>query len=296
MANVIEAKSRTSKGKTKTCLKCGKAKELSEFYVNREWMDQLQKDAWCKECVNRCSTKDEVREYFWENNREWDERIWDTAKSKAEKILSTNDVYNRANEDRKNMLLERAAAQQIPTCMMQRYKYVDNSADGKYVSYNDAKEQGAIIEEKDPNTKVYSEEFNGYFKPYELNYLKKYYESLCEENDIITQTHKDYARKMAKASLHADKTQDDWAAGKCDFQLVKDAIAVFDMLSKSANFAPSTKKKDTSGGLGSFSEISLYLETNGHPCTRKIEWEKDDVDKTLSEFMYLTQSLGLDQV
>ena len=44
---------------------------------------------------------------------------------------------------------------------------------------------------------------------------------------------------------------------------------------------------------GSWSEISFYLETNGHPMTRKIEWEKDDVDRTIDEFRYIVESLDL---
>lgn len=86
MATVIESKSRkgTSVAKqTKLCLHCGRVKPLADYYSNRDWDEQLGKDVWCKDCVNRCTTKDEIREYFWENHREWDERIWDAAHKKA---------------------------------------------------------------------------------------------------------------------------------------------------------------------------------------------------------------------
>ena len=86
MATVIESKSRKappSKKVTKLCLHCGRTKPLTDYYSNRDWDEQLGKDIWCKDCVNRCTTKDSIREYFWENHREWDERIWEASNKKA---------------------------------------------------------------------------------------------------------------------------------------------------------------------------------------------------------------------
>ena len=77
---------------------------------------------------------------------------------------------------------------------------------------------------------------------------------------------------------------------------VKDALAQVDLLSKTGNFAACKKKPGDTTGLSSWSEITLKLETTGHPCTRKIEWEPDDVDKTINEFRYLAEALSLDTV
>lgn len=143
---------------------------------------------------------------------------------------------------------------------------------------------------------MYSEAFNGYFKPHELTYLESYYKSLEEDFDLDTENLRDYARKLAKASMQADKAQDDYAAGRCDFSVVKDALAQFDMLSKSANFAACKRKPGDTSGMSSWSELTFKLETSGHPCTRKIEWEKDDVDRTIAEFKYIIEALGLDTV
>ena len=82
---MAETNNTGTKPLNKLCSRCGKVKPLSEYYMNREWDEQFGKDAWCKECVNRCITKDLIREYFWENNREWNETIWEMAKKKAEK-------------------------------------------------------------------------------------------------------------------------------------------------------------------------------------------------------------------
>ena len=297
MATTIESKSRKPTAKqNKVCVKCGQSKPIAEYYSNRDWGEQLGKDAWCKACVGRCTSQDEIREYFWENHREWNPRIWELAQKKALTLASTNATYQKSSEDRRLLILERLTCQQIPASMTAYYKHVDPTKNGKTLSYQDAKEKGEILIEEDPNVKVYSEAFNGFFKPAELRYLETYYSSLENDFDLDTENLRDYARKLSKASLLADKAQDDYAAGKCDFSVVKDALAQFDMLSKSANFAACKRKPGDNGGMGSWAELTYKLETTGHPCTRKIEWEPDDVDRTINEFRYIVESLGLDTV
>lgn len=297
MAGTIESKPRRpAKRPTKLCLRCGRVKELNDYYSNRDWEEQLGKDVWCKECVNRCTEKDEIREYFWENHREWNERIWELAKKKAESLAAQNTTYQKASEERRQLILDRLTCQQVPAVMSPHYKYYDPTKDGKAVSYQEAKSNGTIIQEEDANVKVYSEDFNGYFKPAELRYLETYYQSLENDFDLDTENLRDYARKLSKASLLADKAQDDYAAGRCDFGVVKDALAQFDMLSKSANFAACKRKPGEAGGMGSWAELTYKLETSGHPCTRKIEWEPDDVDRTIMEFKHIVEALGLDTI
>lgn len=299
MTTVREAKPRKEvKKPTKLCMRCNRVKELTNFYGNKDWTEQLGRDIWCKDCVNHCATKDDMREYFWENRREWDERLWETARKKAAETAAKNAVYQKSSEERRAAILEKLTCQQVPAYMhmISYYKYVDNGLDGKTLSYQEAKEQGKIVEEKDPMIKIYSEAFNGYFKPDELKYLETYYASLEKDFDLDTENLRDYARKLAKASMLADKAQDNYAAGRCDFSVVKDALAQFDMLSKSANFAACKRKPGDAGGMGSWAELTYKLETSGHPCTRKIEWEKDDVDRTIEEFKYIVEALGLDSI
>ena len=302
MSKIIESIERPAKQSTvttkptKMCLRCSQVKENSEFYANKDWLDQLGKDIWCKECVNKLASKDEVREYFWENHREWSERIWAAAKNKATKLAANNLTFQKAKEERRKSILEKLTIQQIPSvmCLPTFYKYIDTDKDGRSLSYEEAKAQGVLVEEEDEDDRIYSKEFNGYFKPSELEYLNNYYSGLENDFTLDTENLRDYARKLAKASLQADKAQDDFMAGKCDFNVVKDANTLFDMLSKSANFAACKRKPGENGGLGSWSELTLKLESTGHPCIRKIEWEKDDVDKTLEEFRYIVEALGLD--
>lgn len=278
---------------TKVCPHCGVTKQLTDFYTNKDWDEQLGRDSWCKLCVGKCDTKDDMRRYFWENNRAWNERLWDAARSKAEKIAATSEVYQKSHEERRKRLLEKLTCQTVPKIMHTFYQYVENSRVDGALTYDEAKERGEIIEEEDEDVKVYSNEFNGYFKKKELDYLHDYYRGLSEDFDLNDTNLRDIAKKLAKASLVADKAQDDYMAGRCDFSVVKDSLAQFDLLSKSGNFAACKRKPGDTAGMGSFAEISQKLETSGYPCTRKIVWDQDDVDRTIAEYEHILEALDL---
>jgi len=297
MPEPIESKSKKSNipSKTKVCQRCGKSYPLTDYYSNKDWTEQGGKDAWCKECFSRCTTKDEVREYFWYNNREFSEKMWQNAASKAENAASKNATFLKLRDDQKIKVLEKMTCQQIPSVMASCYSFVDSTMGGKLHSYEEAKAEGYIVEEAiDDDVKYHSSKFNGDFKRKELEYLEDYYSGLEEDFDLTDTNLRDIAKKLAKASLQYDKVQADFANGRCDISVVKDAMAQFDMLSKSGNFAACKRRPGDTSGLSSWSEIALRLEESGHPCTRKIEWEEDDVDKTINDFRYIVESLSLD--
>ena len=281
---------------TKICSKCKQTKVLSNYYSNRDWVEQLGKDVWCKDCVTKCATKDELREYYWENNREWNDKLWAGMQKKAELILNKNTTYQNAFEDTKKGILDRLTCQKMIKSMQINYKFEDHSND-MIQSYQEAKQEGMVKEDKpetpDPNVKTFSEFFNGYFKPEELKYLEDYYQQLENDFELSDVNLRDTAKKLAKQSLICDRVQDKYAAGQATLADVRDAMTLFDLLSKSGNFSASKRKPGDKGGLGSWAEISFFLETNGHTMTRKIEWPKDDVDKTIDEFRYIVEALDL---
>ena len=299
MLDTTESKARKSKALPKperACIRCGRTRELNDgFYSNRDWEEQLGKDIWCKECVGKCTDKESIKEYFWENHREWDERIWQSAIKKAEKMIINNAMYQKSGEDRRKLLLDRLAAQQVPTVSTLFYKYVDNSKSGA-LSYAEAKSKGQVSDEPDENEKKYDDFFNGFFTQRDLEYLQNYYNRLEEDFTFDNENLRDYAKKCARASLQADKAQDDYTNGRCSYADVKDALAQFDMLSKSANFAACKRKSGDTGGLTSWSEISYKLETTGHTMQRKIEWPEDDVDRVINHLKHLAAAMNFDSI
>jgi len=299
--------SKPRKGKapaqTRMCIHCGQTKPLSNFLANKDWIENNKKDAWCKQCLAKIRTKDEMRRYFWENNRMWKENVWENALKQAELEAAKSTVYQKSNEDRRAVLLETIACPIMPSLfkLTQNYKYEEHKKDADTNDYDEAKENGKIVElepqrAKDKNLKIYDEFFNGEFKPNELEYLQRYYHGLERDFDLSDTAVIDTAKKVAKAALMQDKVQNDYMAGRCSQQDVKDATAIFDLLMKTGNFAACKRKPEDKVGISSWAEICFQLETTGHTMQRKIEWEKDDVDRTIAEFAYLAESLGLDTV
>lgn len=274
----------------KVCKHCNKLKSESDFYANKQWIAQNGKDLWCKECASKCMTKDAVQEYFWENNREWNDGLWEKAKAKANVILRTNVTYQKSAEDRRTALLERCTAQQLWAIYPAGAKYCDNAKNG-YVAYSEAKKQGFVASAPDADEKTYNEFFNGFFTARDIKYMYDYYQALDGDFALDNESLRDYARKAARASLHVDKTQDDYAAGRCSFADVKDAITVFDTLMKSANFAACKRKTQDVAGQTSWSEAAFLLETTGHTMQRKIIWDEDDVDKNLRHVQHIVSAI-----
>lgn len=298
MLETIESKARKSKAApkpTRICIKCGRAKELDSYYANRDWEEQLGKDIWCKECVGKCTNREEIKEYCWENHRDWDERIWQAASKKAEKMLLDNTMYQRSGEERRKVLLDRLAAQQVPSVMTPYYKYIDNSKSGS-LTYAEAKAKGEVSDEAEENEKVYDEFFNGYFTKRDLEHLQNYYNRLEEDFSFDNENLRDYAKKCARASLQADKAQNDYAAGRCSLADVKAATDLFDMLSKSSNFAACKRKSGDSSGITSWSELSYKLETSGHTMQRQIKWAEDDVDRCIKHLQHIAKAMNFDSI
>ena len=98
----------------KRCTRCDAIKPVTDFYTNKDWDEQLGHDAWCKDCYSKCQSKEDVREYFWCNNREFTDGIWETAMIKAENQAASNTSFQRLPRDRRDRVLEKLACTQVP--------------------------------------------------------------------------------------------------------------------------------------------------------------------------------------
>lgn len=294
MPKAIESRQAKVPAETRVCLHCSAEKPLADFALNPSWTDMKRRDVWCKDCVRSLTSKKEAQEYYWYNNREWSDDIWNSCLQAATRKLNYDPVYKQSTRAKQRKMQEATALQFIPDAAYKKYKYVDNTVNGEVVPFVKAKAKGLTTNDEGEEEMVYSKEFNGIFSAKDLEYLKDYYAKLEEDFTFDNESLRDYARKTCKASLQADKALDAYATGQGDFSDVKDAMAQFDMLSKSANFAACRRKPGDSGGLTSWSETTYKLETTGFPMTRKIVWEKDDVDKTIDELKHIVKALALD--
>lgn len=105
---------------------------------------------------------------------------------------------------------------------------------------------------------------------------------------------RDYAKKVAKASLNADIAEDRMRRGEITAGEYKEAQKIFDDLSKSSNFAACKRKPGDTAGLGSLGEIIMRIEATGEINTEGFNWPKDSVDMVLSEYKHSLVAAGIE--
>lgn len=151
-----------------------------------------------------------------------------------------------------------------------------------------------VSNKNDEEERIYSEKFSGSFTERQLNYLNNYYDRLVAENGIIEANDLDYAKKAAKASLHVDEVQEKFAKGEATITDVKDALAIFDTLNKSANFAACKKKQKERLNASDVSlcEAILAMMQQGRYADRQIKWPKDSVDEVVDLFMHIQRAMN----
>jgi len=143
---------------------------------------------------------------------------------------------------------------------------------------------------KNGNETTYSEEWRGNYTNSDLKYLEDYYSALHNDFKIVTKNHKDYARKIAKASLAMDRAYDDMLAGvPGSDKRYKDLKDAFDQLSKSAQFSENTRGANDVT-LGCFGVLFEKVEQKKW-IPQHTPLEKDDIDNLIDHFSTINKSL-----
>lgn len=137
---------------------------------------------------------------------------------------------------------------------------------------------------------VYSIKWKGKYTASDIKSLDAYYEGLERDYKIITENHRDYARKIARASLQMDKTFDDMINGVDGAdKKYENATKAFDTLSKSAKFSESTRSVNDVG-ISSFSKVAAMVESHNWIPEHK-PLEKDTIDEMIDYLSTITKSL-----
>lgn len=148
--------------------------------------------------------------------------------------------------------------------------------------------QTKFQEQKEPL--IYSDEWMGEYTQQDLDRLNKYYDSLNADYKIVTVNHRDYARKIAKASLMMDKAYEDMLKGVPGAEkMYLNAKDIFDSLSKSAKFSED-KRSINDVGISSFSKIVSMVE-NHNWIPEYVPKKKDMYDELLDELRVINKSL-----
>ena len=101
---------------------------------------------------------------------------------------------------------------------------------------------------------------------------------------------------MCIASLNADNANNRYRKGEIPIAEWRDAINLFDNLSKSSMFSACKRKVDDRETGMSFSEKSLQLQASGKIEMVQPFWKPDSVDACIKEYMGIAEKLKYEGV
>jgi len=251
------------------CYSMGRYQPNTNFYKSRNI--SIGYHPFCKDCVNKSIDVDNMQ------------TVYDVLK-----VLDTpfiQDIWREALGSVQDNYLE---------------EYLDLINNTYKNRYKDARFKDSIYEEtsfieKDEEGKEIKEwdsEWQGYYSKRELDYLNKYYKDLQNDFKIITTNHKDYARRIAQASLIMNDTYNVMRENPDDKDAVNaynTAVSNFDRLSKSAQFAES-QRSASDVSLGCFGRVFDAVEKHNF-VPQHIPDDQDMFDKIIEQFMNINKSL-----
>lgn len=251
------------------CDAMGRYQNNSSFYRSRNI--SIGYHPYCKECIKKITNIDDMQ------------TVYDILQTLDTPFIQ--DVWKEALAD-------------IDGNYMDRYlELINNTYKTRYESarFKDSVfDATSDIERNEDGTeaKKWDDEWQGYYSKRELNYLNKYYNDLQNDFKIITTNHKDYARRIAQASLIMNDTYNVMRDNPDDKDAVSaynTAVSNFDRLSKSAQFAESQRgASDVS--LGCFGKVFDAVEKHNFVPQHMPE-DKDMFDKIIDQFMNINKSL-----
>ena len=311
------------KGK-KTCSCCHETKNLTEYYLSSSPLYSLdQRVPVCKDCCKTSVLNDDGTinyKKFKQLLRNIDKPLYyDLIWSSEESIKRENGYLNDGeiehhgkdilqkyftlvvmrqdkarsysdseNEDFMHQNTNRSLEERKK--IVAKYRPLFEGGNGKEVeklNSNTVSNSSVVIEQEDL---IYDDKWMGKYTQKDIDYLNKYYAGLERDYKIITENHRDYARKIAKASLQMDKAFDEMINGVDGADArYKNAREAFDTLSKSAKFSESTRSVNDVG-ISSFSKVAAMVEAHNWIPEHK-PLKKDTIDEMIDYLSTITKSL-----
>ena len=250
------------------CIKMKRYQSASNFYKSRNL--SIGHHPYCKDCVNDLIDKNNMQ------------TIYDVLK-----VLDTpfiKEEWDKVDLDSKTYFSDYLKI--INFTKMKKYK------DTRWIDSIYDSEEG-LIEESDSDDMIneWNEDWQGTFTLQELKYLDKYYNDLLKDFKVVTGNHKDYARKIAKASLAANNAYNKMmeCPTKENIDVYNTTNSNFDRLSKSAQFTESQRgANDVS--LGCFGRVFDAVEKHNW-VPKHVPNDEDLYDKMINQFANIKKSL-----
>ena len=249
----------------------GKHLSVDDFYKSRNAM--VQHHPYCKDCVNKMIDVNNLESVY-----------------SVLKVLDTPfimDIWNDVcNSGTTNYMGDYLRAINFTY----RKKYAGMGFDDSIFELSENEEISDNVQAAFDDTPVWSDDWQGKYTKSDLKYLNDYYNGLQNDFKIITTNHKDYARKIAQASLSQMKAYQHLLQGEEGADLAYEkATKIFDMLSKSAQFAESQRGANDVA-LGCFGRVFDAVEKHNW-VPEYIPTDEDMYDKLLNQFSNIERSL-----
>ena len=295
--------------KKKFCTACHQELPLSHFYMSKSPLHSLDgKVPICKDCALQNSLNEETGEI--------DEVKFKNILRQLDKPYYLDNVISAQNQFAKEhgYIPEDEVKYHGADILKIYYKNINSLRQLSSKSYADSEKDGFVqknstvltstaksnktsstlsksIQDKEEQEEVvYDEKWMGKYTKKDIDYLNNYYTGLERDYKIITENHRDYARKIAKASLQMDKAFDEMINGLDGADArYKNAREAFDTLSKSAKFSESTRSVNDVG-ISSFSKVAAMVEAHNWIPEHK-PLKKDTIDEMIDYLSTITKSL-----
>lgn len=303
---VIAAKKETKK---KYCTACRQELPLTQFYMSKSPLHSLDgKVPICKECALQNSLNEETGEI--------DEVKFKNILRQLDKPYYRDNLISAQNQFAKEhgYIDESEVKYHGADILKIYYKNINSLRQLSSKSYSDSEKDGFVQKNStviSPITKenrttststaplqtksqveelIYSEFWMGDYTQRDIDLLDKYYAGLNRDYKIVTENHRDYAKKIAKASLMMDKAYEDMLKGVSGAdKMYSSAKDIFDSLSKSAKFSED-KRSINDVGISSFSKITSIVE-NHNWIPQHVPKEKDMYDEMLEALSVINKSV-----
>ena len=296
--------------KKKFCTACHQELPLSHFYMSKSPLHSLDgKVPICKDCALQNSLNEETGEI--------DEVKFKNILRQLDKPYYLDNVISAQNQFAKEhgYIPEDEVKYHGADILKIYYKNINSLRQLSSKSYADSEKDGfvqknstvmttATVKNNKPVTNissttiskkveeelVYSEFWMGDYSQRDIDLLDKYYAGLNRDYKIVTENHRDYAKKIAKASLMMDKAYEDMLKGVSGAdKMYSSAKDIFDSLSKSAKFSED-KRSINDVGISSFSKITSIVE-NHNWIPQHVPKEKDMYDEMLEALSVINKSV-----
>lgn len=277
MAKTKEVKEKKITPKIKCTGSCGKELVINNFYDTTNPLFPSGKLTVCKHCLKEMidyNNIDSIYKILRLMDRPFLYDYWSKCVEKS--FEKKSDIFG-------NYIRQVSSLNQL-----KNLKWEDSQFDSSVTLEKDNSD--TVVKREEKNEMIYSETWRGTYSKSDLEYLESYYKDLESDFKIVTRNHKDYARKIAKASLAMDRAYDDMLNGvQGSDSRYKNLKDTFDTLSKSAQFSED-KRGANDVGLGCFGVVFDRVEKKMWiPQHQPVE--KDDYDKLIDYFSTINNSL-----